>query len=424
MLPEDRLDTLLSLHVERKPEPAESLSAHDLNGHNDLQPLLDVADRLANIGNAEPSPDFTARLEAQFLARAAYLRERDGIAPTLAGTDEPTLPSIQWIPALDDESETTVTPMRHSPVAMQRRSTLKRLLWPVLAATLLLAIGMTTFTAAAAAGPGTPLYGLRRWEQSMQVSIASNAADRTRLHIGYAQDALAALKSAAAQHQTGAPYDDALETFRDESHAAANNLEGVPAGGDRDALSSRLEQLLAQGRSDLHAALAVLPWSDRVTTTVVLADIGDTVLSVTQADMVYSSQGQHIWQITVTGSGFQQGAVLLVNGKPAGTVISVSPTSLVARISGDDSGPLPDNIGVANPDDTVSLTTNVSGHDPEDNGTPSPEQTPGTDDHSGSGTGGDSGSSGSGSSGGTDGGSNGSGGSPTPSPTGEGGSGH
>jgi hypothetical protein len=114
----------------------------------------------------------------------------------------------------------------------------------------------------------------------------------------------------------------------------------------------------------------------------VLADIGDSVLHVTQVSMVYSGHGQHLWQVTVSGTDFQQGAVLLMNGRPAGTVFSVTPTTLVAQLSGDDSAPLPSSIGIANPDNTAALTSNVSSHEQE-NVTPSPQQTPSGDDHGG-----------------------------------------
>jgi hypothetical protein len=407
MQPEDRLDALLSLRAENERRQAEQPLANGLNGHDDgLRPLLDAADRLAELGGAQPAPDFAARLETQLYAQAAYMQEQrraepisfgsDVTAaatgdptlppapamPPLLGNDAPTLPGSAWTAAQEDATEAEIAPPRSPYAAARRRTGWTRLLWPALAAALLLAIGTATFTAAVAAGPGTPLYSLHRWEQGVRVSMAGSAADRTRLHLAYAQDTLAALDAAAARHETGAAYDDALATFRDEISAAATNLDSTPAGGERDTLLAQLGQLRAQGSADLRAALAVLPWSERVATTAVLAVLGDDVLQVTQASMVYSGHGQHLWQITVAGSGFQNGARLLVNGQPAGTVISITRTTLVAQMTGDDSAPLPSSIGVANPDNTAALTASVSGHEQED-GTPTPQQTPGGDDHGG-----------------------------------------
>lgn len=398
MLPEDRLDALLTLRVEARQGRTELPSANDRDEAGDLHPLLDAADRIAVLGNEKPSPTFVAQLEALFLARAAYLRERDGFAPQplmgdatplplietpLLGNDEPTLPGVGWSAASNDATLPD-TPPRARPFATRRRPMWRRLLWPALAATLLFAIGLTAFTAAAEAGPGSPLYGLRRWEQNLQANITGSASDRTQLHISNAQDALFALNAAVANHQTGATYDDALATFRDEARAAEDTLASVPAGDARNSLSSQLEQLHTRGIADLHSALAILPWPERIETTGVLAEIGDQVLSVTQANMVYSEHVQHLWTITVSGSGFQQGAVLLINGQPAPATITVTPTQLVAQMSGDDSAPRPDTIGVGNPDNTAAVTTSVTSHEEnDDDATPGAQQTPGSDDHSG-----------------------------------------
>jgi hypothetical protein len=405
MLPEDRLDALLSLHAENWRLQPDNPATNGLNGHDDLQPLLDVAERLTDLAGAQPSPEFIARLEAQFLAEAAYLQDQAGaeppllgndmttlpgsdpamlfpsLMPPILGNDAPTLPGITWAAEQEDGTELDVVPEQLRS-ARRRPARRARLLWPAVAAALLLVIGATTFTAAAAASPGTVLYGLHRWEQSVQVGMAGSAADRTNLHFSYAQSALDALEAAVARHDTGAAYDDALTTYRDEMQAAATSAGSVPAGSEQDALFAQLRQLTTHGRADLHSALAILAWSERVETTAVLADIGDSVLHVTQVSMVYAGHGQHLWQVTVSGTDFQQGALLLVNGRPAGAVISVTPTTLVAQLSGDDSTPLPSSIGVANPDNTAALTGNVSSHEQE-NVTPSPQQTPVGDDHGG-----------------------------------------
>ena len=373
MLPEDRLDTLLPRHIQNDQEHHE----HMENGRDgreayvDLQPLLDASDRLTALSGAEPSPAFADRLETLFLSTAASLSEHgstpasfdmlgDSLAarfadttPPRLGNDYPTLPGVRWdeldsmdgVDSMDNQATVADSaialpapvPLRPHPAHPGWR----RLVWSALAAALLLAIGATTLTAAAAAGPGTPLYSLHRWEQGIQVSMAGKAADRVKLHLEYAREALVALDAAVAARQTGGAYDDALATYRDEMGAASVGLAAVPAGGEQSALVAQFGQLRAQGRSDLHAALAVLPWAQRITTTSALVGLGDNAPTVTHAEMVYSGHGQHLWRITVTGSGFQPGAILLVNGQPAGEVISVTPTALVAQMTGDDSAPLP-----------------------------------------------------------------------------------
>jgi hypothetical protein len=395
MLPEDRLDTLLSLRVAERREQSERLVDYDIREAGDLESLLAAADRVTDLADEEPSEDFAARLEAIFLSHAAHLRERDGIAPLpilapppLMGNDEPTLPSMlsggEWAAALGHGTWTETAPGNRGYRGANRQTVWRRLLWPALAATLLLAIGMTTFTAAALAGPGSPLYGLHKWEQNLQVNITGSAADRTQLHISNARDALFALNSAVANHQTGTAYDDALAAFRDEARAAATNLNDVPAGGERDTLAAQLDQLHTKGIADLHTALPLLSWPQRVETTGVLSEIGDQVLTVTQANMVYSEHGQHLWTITVSGSGFLPGAVLLMNGQPVNATTTVTPTKLIAQMPGDDSAPRPGSIGVGNPDNTAAATTSITSHiENHDDATPGAQQTPGSDDHGG-----------------------------------------
>ncbi|HKW23957.1 MAG TPA: IPT/TIG domain-containing protein [Ktedonobacterales bacterium] len=395
MLPEDRLDTLLSLRVAEQRGQSERLVDYDIREAGDLEPLLAAADRVTDLADEEPSEDFAARLEAIFLSHAAHLRERDGIAPLpilapppLMGNDEPTLPSMlsggEWAAALGHGTWTETAPGNRGYRGANRQTVWRRLLWPALAATLLLAIGMTTFTAAALAGPGSPLYGLHKWEQNLQVNITGSAADRTQLHISNAQDALLALNSAVASHQTGTTYDDALAAFRDEARAATTSLDNVPAGGERDALTAQLDQLHTKGIADLHTALPLLSWPQRVETTGALSEIGDQVLTVTQANMVYSEHGQHLWTITVSGSGFQPGAVLLMNGQPVNATTTVTPTKLIAQMPGDDSAPRPGSIGVGNPDNTAAATTSITSHEEnDDDATPGAQQTPGSDDHGG-----------------------------------------
>src|SRR5689334_21195128 len=287
MLPEDRLDALLALRVGARRGRNEQPSANGSGHGGDLQPLLDAADRVATFGDEEPSQAFAARLEALFLARAADLRERNGFVsqpllsdatplplietPPLIGNDDPTLPGIEWSAASNDATLPDI-PSVGRPIAARRQPAWRRLLWPALAATLLFAIGMTTFTAAALAGPGSPLYGLHKWEQNIQANLTGSAADRTQLHISNAQDALFALNTAVANHQTGAAYDDALATFRDEARAAATSLGSVLNGGERDTLTDQLDQLHAIGIANLHTALPDLSWSQRIETTGVLAE--------------------------------------------------------------------------------------------------------------------------------------------------------
>jgi hypothetical protein len=121
-----------------------------------------------------------------------------------------------------------------------------------------------------------------------------------------------------------------------------------------------LDALLLRERMVLRAALASLGWPDRVTTTTALWRIGVASPAITSVLVSAESMdsGATIWQVTISGAGFQPGAVLLVDSQPRGTVVSVSDGALVASVR---DGPVRDTatIGVGNPDGTAAYTTHV-----------------------------------------------------------------
>ena len=106
-------------------------------------------------------------------------------------------------------------------------------------------------------------------------------------------------------------------------------------------------------------------------------------MTVTQVSGVRSSsQTGHVWTVTITGSGFQNGAILLVRQRPAGHVVSVTSTQVVAQLTAGEDDSLPHDIGVGNPDNTAATTAHVaSEHDDDD--TPRATGTPGGNHGSG-----------------------------------------
>jgi hypothetical protein len=235
---------------------------------------------------------------------------------------------------------------------------------------------VTTFAVVANASPGSALYGVRRWQEDARTNLAGSAAERAQLHIQYATDALDALDAAVTQHASANVYTEALNRFTDELRQANDTLAQVPAGGDHDSLSASLDDLRARGRSDLRGALAPLDWPERIMTTSALGDLGETVVTVQQVSGVRSGVGlTRIWTLTITGSGFQSGAILLVRGRASGHVVSSTPTRLIAQLPGGDDDALHD-VGVGNPDNTAATIAQVSGE--RDDG-PSATGTPGGD---------------------------------------------
>jgi hypothetical protein len=122
-------------------------------------------------------------------------------------------------------------------------------------------------------------------------------------------------------------------------------------------------------------------WPARITTTTELGSLGELVLTVTQVVSVRSSwQAGHVWTVTFTGSGFKSGAILLVRQRPAGHVVSVTPTRLVAQLTTGRDGSLPHDIGVGNPDNTAATTAQATSEHEDDDG-PKATGTPGSNGH-------------------------------------------
>jgi hypothetical protein len=225
-------------------------------------------------------------------------------------------------------------------------------------------VTVTTFAIAAYASPGSALYGVRRWREDAGANLANSDAERAQLHLQYATDALDALDAAVAQRDATA-YSEALGRFTDELRKASDTLAHVPSGADHDSLSASLDALRTRGRNDLRAALPSLSWSARITTTSALGEVGESVLAVTRVSAVRSGPyGARLWTLTITGLGFQSGAVLLVNGRPAGHVVTLTPTQIVAQLaSGEQADGLTRSFGVGNPDGTAAPSQVTEIHD-------------------------------------------------------------
>lgn len=467
MRPEERLDLLLS---QRQSGDAAATNEDTTTSSTGMTPSSDAhkrdeasepatllaADRFAVWGNAEPAPAFADRLEAQLLARFALpavdlqqeaviqsdapaRRERNRHAPIPAGNSPGTSHQHSvdsgnsqqlYGRSVGQDQQTDTSPERtpRAPLSLVPRQLRSihissRLLRQSVAAAVLLIVGSGVLAAAAlGAGPGQPLYGVHRLEQGAWTTLATSPDERVRLHVQYAQEALNAFDAAVAQHASDQADRDALTTFEQEMQAAADGIAGLPAGNSRTALTAQLASLHTRGEQDLLAALPKLDWALRAEVTVAIGQLGVSVPHVNQASIAGANHnGNYVWTVTVTGSGFAPGAVLLIDGRPVGTAVSHSSTQLVVQV---DSNQLSDGVhtvGVGNPDGTVSIVSGINSHRvPDDHGGSSGSG--GSSSGSGHDGSGGSGGSGGGSSGG--GGSTGGGGSGSGSGSGDGGGDH
>lgn len=352
----------------------------------ELEPLLQVAEQLRS-GSGMPSPEFTAALQARIVARTQQLAaDRQHVTETLP------------LPARLQTSGPIRRPDSTRPTPLRRLRTLPAA--AVLAASLVIVIG-STIAFAAGAAPGSSLYGLRRLEQGVRSQLSPDAVSKARLHLSYARDALASLNTADVQGNDGA-YREALNTLASEAQAAESAAAQVPAGADRDALNADLTSFRAQATTDLRAALPRLSWLARATTTTVLGQFGVPIPQVSKARVVtvHSTSSSHgtsskVLRIVVDGSGFLPGAVILLDGHPVGTMISVTPSEATAQLTSADSihgdG---HSIGIGNPNGMAAYSTKYDTTDEQDDsgssGNPNGDQetpvvspTPTPDPHSG-----------------------------------------
>jgi hypothetical protein len=345
---EDRLDTLLTTRLNGTPQSA--WIALD----EELLALLEAADALASLREAQPRAEFARTLEIRLLAYAASRSTESEVPISHGNAAEHLLPDISPA-AMRAERVTPERPRGQSAARIWRP-------WQLVAASvLLLIVGASVLTtAAASAGPGSPLFGLHRVEQNVRVQLASSQGDRVHLHLSYAAEALAQLNTAVAQQAGGPAYSGALATFLTEQQAAADELTSMPAGVERDALSTQLAGLRSRAHGDLHTALHGIGWTDRLTTTQALGELGETVLAVQDVKVTHiDGQNVHLVRLVVSGSGFAPSAVVMVDGRQVGMVSSATATQLTVDI---DATTLPSSlraIGVSNPDGTAALSPRV-----------------------------------------------------------------
>lgn len=312
-------------------QAGEAYVPRELADDDELAPLVATAQRVASLRTPLSDPAVTQAIKARVLARATERRQQGEVTPRRER----------------DRQQTHTTP-----------TTGWGVLRPALvAAVVILVAGVSTVVAAAQASPGSPLFALHRVEQSVRANVVPDSATRARQHMQFAREWLATLHTAASQPLGDAAYADALRALGDEDAAAAREIAHVPPGAQRTALETDLATLRTDERTMLRATLSTTSWPNRIAATTALGALGATVPHVTGATLI-EDDGDH-WRVTLTGTGFQPGALLLVNGQPTGTVIATSNDMLTAELTRAALAQPLDTLGVGNPDGTAAVTSSV-----------------------------------------------------------------
>ncbi|MFI5273632.1 MAG: hypothetical protein ACHQ4H_11420 [Ktedonobacterales bacterium] len=342
-----------------------------------LAPLLAAADHLAPLRTARPDASFANALEQRLLTQAAARAQSSRATTSAPGSGIPLAvagqsPRMAYQPSESggaDHAQRNRT--AHTPAGSHRHATRRGgiasvPLWTraLAAACVFVALGSALFVAGASAQPGSFLFRLHRAEQWVQVNLASSPEDRARLHLQYASDALASLDRSVASRASGSAYSDALATLQVELGASSAAIEVVAPGTTHDSLAAQLAALQQRARGDLLAALAARNWPDRLATSAMLGSLGESVPQVTGAtiseDTGTTSHGTRVVRVVLSGSGFTSGALLVLDGHPRGTVISVTATTLIAEVAVDPASLHLLSAGIENPDGTAAETRNLT----------------------------------------------------------------
>jgi hypothetical protein len=189
------------------------------------------------------------------------------------------------------------------------------------------------------------------------------------LHLRNANDALTTFNTDVAQQAGDQAYQDALARFSTEVTAATNDLASAVHDPTYQALAAQLNILRDRGRHDLRAALPSLTWALRVTVTGFLGALGEAIPKIGQTAIAGTAgKDNYVWTLTVQGSGFAPGAILLLDGQPTGVTLSVTATIFVARASSAAVQAGSHRIGVGNPDGTAVNGDTVTFSQPDDHG--------------------------------------------------------
>jgi uncharacterized protein DUF5667/IPT/TIG domain-containing protein len=356
----NRLDALLN-----QPVPSSSINST-------LSPLLNTAGLLAQWGQIQVNPSFADALEAKLMHEVGAAARHD--APTLAqiavqGTSENgAQPAGSHI--LNARAD-AILPARQR----QRgwHASRRRVVWQLAAAAaILLCIAVPLSVAAAHAEPGSPLYGLRRLEQGVQAGLTLDPASRAELRLSFARDSLTTLEHAINKGDQAA-YLEALASFEVAYKDAKDAVADVPAADQRAPLQNTLEGLRIQASTDLYQALGGMNWANRLTTTGALGQLGNSVPHINQVTFARgagnASSGDGL-TITIHGSGFASGAMVLINGQPSGEVLKVTPEDIQVSLPGISTPDAGTIVGIENPDGTAAEIV-VSAH-----GKPAPQGEP------------------------------------------------
>lgn len=239
----------------------------------------------------------------------------------------------------------------------------------VLLSCLFLGSGFLAY-AAQVKNPSNPFYNVRQWENTVKASLSNNPQTTIiNNELQYAQEQLDSLSGLTDQSHHD-DYDQALHTMDQHLNMASQDIAQLPAGTQHDQLMAKLATQKSLTISTLRGLLTHLAVTQEISTTNELGNLGDTIPVLHDAKLQnnekHSTSTQSI--LVITGTGIQEGAILLINGHSTGITGTLQNGQITFTVS-QDYLEHARSVGILNPDHTAAQITtsfdknNDSGND-------------------------------------------------------------
>ena len=211
--------------------------------------------------------------------------------------------------------------------------------------------------AATVSNPDNSLYGVKVWEQHVQLSLPNSPQGRASMSLHVIRERLNALPSlTGATHATA--YQQALDDIQWQIKAVASVSETLPPGSERDKLSNELETVRADTRHTLYSVLLQLPLAEQLTTTAVLGQLGAPVPGIESVTMVITTYHTSQAIVTVTGANLTSTMRLMINDKLVSSGCTLWNNTCVFTLSWHGRRS-PYVIAIVNIDGTAAQTTSI-----------------------------------------------------------------
>ncbi len=211
--------------------------------------------------------------------------------------------------------------------------------------------------AATVSNPDDSLYGVKVWEQHVQLSLPNSPQGRANMSLHIIRDRLNAIPSLTGAAHAMA-YQQALDDIQLQIKEVTSVIETLPPGSERDKLSSELETVRANTRHTLYGVLLKLPLAEQLTTTAVLGQLGTPVPSIESVTVIITTYHTSQAIVTITGVNLTSTMRLMINGKFVSSGCTLWNNSCVFAVPWHGKRS-PHVIAVVNRDGTSAQTTSI-----------------------------------------------------------------